>query len=78
MLPSKTIPETSGRKSRTKAKGKQTAPHPSKKKARCAPIEMEEVEDEDSARNMAVRKAPVNKVGVCHQDKKKVHCLTCL
>jgi hypothetical protein len=53
MLPSKMIPETSGRKSHTKVKGKQTTPHPLKKKVRRAPIEMEEVEDEDSTRNMA-------------------------
>lgn len=74
MLPSKTIPEASGRKSRMKAKGKQAAPRPSKKKARCAPIEMEEVEDEDSARNLAARKAPVNEAGAGHQDKRKVCC----
>ena len=74
MLPSKTIPEASGRKSHTKAKGKQAASHPSKKKARRAPVEMEEVEDEDSARNIAAWKA-VNEAGVGHQDKQKVCCL---
>lgn len=77
MLPSKTIPEASGRNSRTKAKGKQAASRPSKKKARRAPVEMEEVEDEDSARNIAARKA-VNEAGVGHQDKRKVCCLRLL
>ena len=75
MLPSKTIPEASGRKSRTKAKGKQAASRPSKKKARCAPVEMEEIEDEDSARNIAARKA-VNEVGAGHQDKRKMQYFT--
>jgi len=75
MLPSKTIPETSGRKSRTKVKGKQTASRPSKKKVRRAPIEMEEVEDEDSTRNIAARKASVNEAGVGHQEKQKVRHL---
>ena len=75
MLPSKTMPETSGCKSHTKAKGKQTASRPSKKKARCAPIKMEEVEDEDSARNIAARKASVNEAGVGRQEKQKVRRL---
>ena len=77
MLPSKTIPEASGHKSCTKAKGKQAASRPSKKKVRRAPVEMEEIEDEDSARNIAARKA-VNKVGVSLQDKRKVCCLRLL
>ncbi|EDR02414.1 uncharacterized protein LACBIDRAFT_309763 [Laccaria bicolor S238N-H82] len=71
MLPSKTIPEASGHKSCTKAKGKQAASRPSKKKARRAPVKIEEVKDEDSTRNIAARKAPVTEAAVGHQDKCK-------
>ena len=61
MLPSKTIPEVHGKghtlKPKTKAK---TTTAPPKKKARACSVEVEEIEDEDSPRNTAVRNATIS------------------
>lgn len=60
MLPSKTIPEVNrdnGKKPTRalKPKVKVTAAAPPKKKARARSVEVEEIEDKDSARNVAAR-----------------------
>jgi hypothetical protein len=63
MLPSKTIPEASNGKGPTRTlkpevMAKATAPP--KKKTRTCSVEVEEIEDEDSSRNIAARNGSVS------------------
>lgn len=58
MLPSKTVPEINNGKKQMRAlkpKVKVTATAPPKKKVRSHSVEVQEIEDEDSARNIAMR-----------------------
>ncbi|KAF8799534.1 hypothetical protein BYT27DRAFT_7263832 [Phlegmacium glaucopus] len=61
MLPSKTVPEVNNRKKQMhapKPKAKVMAAAPPKKKARVRSVEVEEIEDQDSMRNIAAGIAP--------------------
>jgi hypothetical protein len=63
MLPSKTVPEINNGKKQTRAlkpKVKVTATAPPKKKARACLVEVEEIEDEDSACNIAARNSGIS------------------
>jgi hypothetical protein len=65
MLPSKTIPAVNNRKGhalkpKTKAK---TAAAPAKKKARTGSREVEEVEDDNSPRNITARNTTISPTG---------------
>jgi hypothetical protein len=66
MLPSKTIPEVNNRKKQTRKprpKVMATMTAPSKKRARACSVEVEEIEDEDSAPNIAARNSSISPTG---------------
>ncbi|KAF8801338.1 hypothetical protein BYT27DRAFT_7115152, partial [Phlegmacium glaucopus] len=76
MLPSKTVPEVNNSKKQTRApkpKAKVMAVAPPKKKARVRSVEVEEIEDQDSMRNIAARNSAISPTHSFHiPDTKKV------
>lgn len=73
MLPSKTIPEVNrkGQGRTLKPKGKASMAAPPKKKVKTCSVEVEEVENEDSAQNLLSQNASISSVTVLDVSQKK-------